>query len=157
TWPALRPAVASAGLITFLLTFTSFGVIRILGGVSHSTLEVEIYRQTAELLNLPVASVLALIQLVAVGTLLVVPGGLARRWTSGGIALRPARRRRATGGREQAWVGANLAVMAVLLGAPLAVLVERSFATGDGHGLAAWRALSGNSSRTGLFVAPLDA
>jgi thiamine transport system permease protein len=157
TWPALRPAVASATLITFLFTFTSFGVVKIVGGATHATLEVEIYRQTAELLNLPVASVLALVQLAAVGTLLVVQGRLARRWAAPGVALRPAARLRPRGARQRAWVLGNLAVMALFLGAPLAVLVERSFSTGGGHGLDAWRALAGQRPESGLFVPPLDA
>ena len=157
TLPALRPAIASAALITFLFTFTSFGVVRILGGASHETLEVEIYRQTASLLNLPVASILALVQLVAVGALLIVQGRLARRWTRAGVVMRPAVRRRAVGARQRTWVIGNLVAMAVLLVTPLAVLVERSFSTGDGHGLAAWRALAGHHATTGLFVSPLAA
>jgi len=40
----------------FLFTFTSFGVILILGGPRYATLETEIYRQTAQLLNLPLAA-----------------------------------------------------------------------------------------------------
>ena len=157
TLPALRPAVASAALITFLFTFTSFGVVRLLGGPSNSTLEVEIYRQTADLLNLPVASVLAILQLVAVGTLLVVQGRLARRWSGTAVKLRPAPRRRARGWREQAWVRGNLVVLAIVLVTPLVVLAERSFRTGDGWGLAAWRALGEQSGTTGLFVPPLEA
>jgi thiamine transport system permease protein len=157
TWPALRPAVASAALITFLFTFTSFGVVKIVGGASHATLEVEIYRQTADLLNLPVASVLALVQLAAVGTLLVAQGRLARRWAGPGVALRPAARHRPQGGRQRAWLVGNLAVMAAFLGVPLAVLVERSFSTGAGHGLDAWRALTGHRPDSGLFVPPVDA
>jgi thiamine transport system permease protein len=157
TWPALRPAVASAALLTFLFTFTSFGVVKILGGASHATLEVEIYRQTADLLNLPVASVLALVQLATVGTLLVVQGRLARRWARQGVALRPAVRTRPRGARQRAWVLGNLAVMAAFLGVPLAVLVERSFSTGAGHGLDAWRALAGQRPDSGLFVPPLHA
>ena len=53
TLPALRPAIAAAAAIVFLFTFTSFGVILILGGPRYATLETEIYRQTAQLLNLP--------------------------------------------------------------------------------------------------------
>jgi thiamine transport system permease protein len=157
TWPTLRPAVASAALLTFLFTFTSFGVVKILGGASHATLEVEIYRQTADLLNLPVASVLALVQLAAVGTMLVVQGRLARRWARQGVALRPAVRTRPRGARQRAWVLGNLAVMAAFLGVPLAVLVARSFSTGAGHGLDAWRALAGQRPDSGLFVPPLHA
>ena len=112
-------------------------------GPSHATLEVEIYRQTADLLNLPVASVLALLQLAAVGAMLVVQGRLARRWTRAAVALRPAPRRRAAGpagagvGRAATWSPSRSCWCT-----PLAVLVERSFRTGDGYGLAAWRALA---------------
>ena len=57
TLPLLRPAIASAASIVFLFTFTSFGVILLLGGPAVATLEVEIYRQTAVLLNLRTAAV----------------------------------------------------------------------------------------------------
>jgi thiamine transport system permease protein len=155
TIPALRPAVTSAALIVFLFTFTSFGVIRILGG-RHATLEVEIYRQTADLLNLPVAAVLALLQLAVVGALLVLQERLARRWAARSVALRPAPRRRPRGA-ERWWVAGNLVVLGAFLLVPLAMLVERSFRTGRGYGLAAWRALSSSTSRSGLFVPPLEA
>jgi thiamine transport system permease protein len=157
TLPALRPAIASAALITFLFTFTSFGVVRLLGGPRHGTLEVEIYRQTADLLNLPVASVLALLQLLTVGAILVVQSRLSRRWARTVVALRPAPRRRPASRGERAWVAGNLGLLAVLLLAPLAVLVERSFRTGDGWGLAAWRALADRGGSTGLFVPPVEA
>lgn len=159
TLPALRPTVASAAAITFLFTFTSFGVIRILGDARHATLEVEIYRQTADLLDLPVASVLALLQLAVVGALLVVQDHLERRRSvaSAGVRMAPPVRRRATSKGDRAWVAGNLAVMALFLGAPLGVLVERSFRTGDGHGLVAWRTLGDQTRASGLFVPPLEA
>ena len=157
TLPALRPAIASSATIVFLFTFTSFGVVRILGGTAHATLEVEIYRQTASLLDLPVASVLALLQLGAVGALLVVQDQLERRRVRAAVALGPPRPRRPTTPGERAWLVGNLVLLAVLLVTPLAVLVERSFRSGDGHGLQAWRALSDRSSDTGLFVPPLEA
>jgi thiamine transport system permease protein len=156
TLPALRPALASASVIVFLFTFTSFGVVRILGGPEHATLEVEIYRQTADLLDLPVASVLALLQLAAVVALLAVQDRLDRRRRSA-VALTAPRRRRAVTRRQRAWVGANLLAMAVLLVTPLAVLVERSLRSGAGHGLAAWRALSQRTSGSGLFVPATEA
>ena len=159
TLPALRPAIASAAAITFLFTFTSFGVVRILGGPAHRTLEVEIYRQTADLLDLPVASVLALLQLAAVGGHARRPGP---RWSGGAaaaaVALRPAAAPAAPHDRRAVRGSAPTSLLlGVLLGLPLAVLVERSFRTGDGHGLAGWRALPGRPARSGLFVPPLEA
>jgi thiamine transport system permease protein len=157
TLPALRPAIAASAAIVFLFTFTSFGVIRILGGTAHATLEVEIYRQTADLLDLPVASVLALVQLVAVGTLLVAQDRIERRRVRAAVALVPPARRRPATTAERAWVAGNLVVLAVLLLAPLVVLVERSLRSGDGYGLGSWRALAERSTGTGLFVPPLEA
>ena len=62
-----------------------------------STLETEIYRQTAQLLNLPVAAALTVVQLVAVVVLLVVDGRLQGRTARRAPAARrerdaPARR-----------------------------------------------------------------
>ncbi len=74
TLPALRPAIAAAAAIVFLFTFTSFGVILILGGPGYSTLETEIYRQTVQFLDLPQAAALSIVQLAAVFAVLLVAG-----------------------------------------------------------------------------------
>lgn len=64
TLPMLRAPMLAAGLLVFLFDFTSFGVILLLGGPQFSTLEVEIYIQALQLLNLPMAALLSLIQLL---------------------------------------------------------------------------------------------
>ncbi|MFP5256058.1 MAG: ABC transporter permease [Acidimicrobiia bacterium] len=156
TLPALRPAIASAGVIVFLFTFTSFGVVRILGGPEHATLEVEVYRQTADLLDLPVASVLALLQLAAVAALLGVQDHLERRRRAA-VALTTPRRRRPRTPGQRAWVVANLALMAALLVTPLAVLAERSLRTGAAYSLTAWRAVTERTADSGLFVPASEA
>lgn len=63
TLPNLLPSMLSAILLVFLFDFTSFAVILILGGPQFSTLEVEIYIQTVQFLNLPLAGILSFIQL----------------------------------------------------------------------------------------------
>ncbi len=158
TLPALRPAIAAAASIVFLFTFTSFGVILILGGPHYATLDVEIYRQTAELLNLRLAAALTIVQLLAVIALLAVSARTQGRRAEA-LQLRAARDvvRRPTR-RQWLYLAANLAVMAVLLGAPLAVLVERSFAVSPGHyGLGFYRALSELREGTSLFVPTTEA
>jgi thiamine transport system permease protein len=158
TLPLLRPAIASAAAIVFLFTFTSFGVVLILGGPTRATLEVEIVRATRQLLDLPLASVLAVLQLAAVFTLLTLYTVFAGR---GGLRTRLRAEsevaRRPRGWRQWMVVGANLIVMALLLGAPIAVLVERSFRTAAGYGLDFYRALSTARQGTLLFVPPLEA
>jgi thiamine transport system permease protein len=152
--PLLRPAIASAASIVFLFTFTSFGVVLILGGPARATIEVEIHRATTQLLNLPLASVLALLQLAAVVTALFVYGRLQRRATHQPLVAseRAARRPRTRG--ERRFLTANLVVMAVLLAAPLLVLAERSFSTARGYGLSHYQALFSASADTILAVPP---
>lgn len=58
TWPLLRPAVLAATALVFLFTFTSYGVIVVLGGPTTTTLEVEIYRRAVTLFDLPGAAAL---------------------------------------------------------------------------------------------------
>ena len=158
TLPLLWPAIASAAAIAFLFTFTSFGVILLLGTPGTATLEVEIYRTTALLLDLPVAAALALLQMGSVLLLLLLYGRLQERLTIE-RGLRPAAdvTRPVSDRRSRLVVGATLGSMGLLLALPLLVLVERSFASGDGHGLAAYAALFQAGGRAGAFVAPVEA
>ena len=54
-------------------------------------------------------------------------------------------------------VGGNLAVMALLVGVPIAVLVERSFHTPTGYGFDFYRALGDLRAGSTAFVPPVDA
>ncbi|MCF6523261.1 iron ABC transporter permease [Streptomyces sp. JJ36] len=158
TLPALAPALAAAALMVFLFTFTSFGVIQVLGGPRYATLEVEIYRQTAGLLDLPTAAVLTLLQFAAVAGLLAVHAWTVRR-REGALALVDARRtaRRPRGPGQWALLGSVLLVIVVLLVTPLAVLVERSLRTADGHGLGFYRALTRHGADSTFLVPPVEA
>jgi thiamine transport system permease protein len=158
TLPLLRPAIASAASIVFLFTFTSFGVILLLGGPRFATLEVEIYRQTAQMLNLQVAATLSLLQMGALAALLLAYARYQSRLAVGLRLLPPRITERAPRGRrEWVFVAGNLAFMALLLGLPLVVLVERSLATPAGHSLANYTALFSAERTTALFVPPLEA
>jgi thiamine transport system permease protein len=158
TLPALRPAIAAAAAIVFLFTFTSFGVILVLGGPRYSTLETEIYRQTAQLLHLSVAAALTVIQLVFVVVLLLVTARIEGR-RDVALRLRSAAettvRPRTRGAR--ALLAVNLVAMALLLGVPVAVLVERSLHPPGGYGLGYYRALGEVHAGSTLFVAPTEA
>ncbi|MEW2633188.1 iron ABC transporter permease [Streptomyces sp. NPDC048389] len=159
TFPALVPSLAAAALMVFLFTFTSFGVVQILGGPSFSTLEVEIYRQTADFLDLTTAAVLTMVQFTAVGAVLAVHAWTVRRRESALRLADPARTaRRPRGAAQWTLLGGVLATMGVLLLAPLAVLVERSFDTPAGYGLGYYRELATVDPAGGAFlVPPIDA
>ncbi|MFE6960675.1 ABC transporter permease [Streptomyces sp. NPDC057696] len=153
TLPALGPAVAAAALMVFLFTFTSFGVVQILGGPTFSTLEVEIYRQTAQIFDLSTAAVLTIVQFAAVGIILAVHAWSVRRRESTlrlVDAAHTARRPRGAG--QWALLAGVVATVAVLILLPLGVLIQRSFEGPDGFGLAYYKALT--SSDSGVFLVP---
>ena len=157
TLPLLRPAIVAASSLVFLFTFTSFGIILILGDLRLRTLEVEIWRQTTSFLNLEVAAILAVLQLVGVAAILWTYS----RYQLKGAVQQPLRlqgetiKTPSTAG-ERAMVIGSLTVTAALLGLPLAVLVGRSLRTSDGLGLEAYASLFG-SRASALFVPPVEA
>jgi thiamine transport system permease protein len=158
TWPLLRPAVLSATSIVLLFTLTSFGIVLLLGAPGQATLEVEIYRQTAVLLDLEAAAALSVLQLVGVFVLLLAHARAQERLAVE-QRLRPVAEveRRPVTRRERAAVAATLVGLLALLGLPLLVMIERSFAGSEGYSLAAYQGLLEQPRRAGLFVPPAEA
>lgn len=152
TLPAIRPAMLAAAAIVFVFTFTSFGVVRLLGGVRRSTIEVEIWRQATQFGDIGSAATLTVIQLVVVA--FVVGVTVARqRHGSRSLGLRvDATRRRPNSPRERTMVGLTALLTAVVVVAPLVALVERSMRSGDGHSLHAWRTLGSSEIRPGISL-----
>ncbi len=157
TLPLIRPSVLAAASIVFLFTFTSFGVVLILGGFGLATLEVEIYTQATALLDLPAAAALSLLQLVGIGGLLLAYSRFQQRAT-GEMRMRAAGdTRRRIRGRADRWIViGNLLVMAVALGSPLLVLLIRSVRAADGFTLGAYTGLA-DGDVGALAVSPLAA
>ncbi len=157
TLPMLAPAIAAAGALVFIFTFTSFGIILLLGGPSYATLEFEIYQQTNAFLDLSTASALSVVQLAA--TLLMMAGYTwIQRRSQRPSAPRAATARRPERPHEWLWVGANLLLVAVLIFAPLLALVERSLLVGhDVPSLSYYAQLGENPRNSVLFVPPAEA
>ncbi len=143
TLPLLAPALSAAAAIVFLFSFTSFGVVLILGGPRYSTLEAEIYNQAVRSFDLRTAAVLSLVQLACVALVVWATTRLEATLAVRG-QLRAERDvlRRPGAPAEKALVITSLGGLAVFLGMPLAALVERSLAVGDGHSLEGYRALT---------------
>lgn len=146
TLPALRPAVVSAASVVFLFCATAFGVVLILGGVRYSSVETEIYLLTADLLDLPAAAALSLVQMLAVVLLLVVVGRLRA------VPDPTVRRSTAPAARPQ-WRDAPAVVVTVAtlaaVALPVLELVVGSFRRDGGWSLDHYRALGGSAD--GLF------
>jgi thiamine transport system permease protein len=129
TLPLALPSVLSAAATVFLFTFSSFGVVLLLGGVRFVTIEVEIYQQTAQFLRLDVSTALALLQLVVTLGL-----GIAVNLGERGIALETSgldpRKAPKRVVHRLAVIGA-LAFIALALALPLVMLTARSFGGAD--------------------------
>ncbi|QQS24099.1 MAG: iron ABC transporter permease [Actinomycetota bacterium] len=157
TLPLLRPSIVAAASIVFLFTFTSFGVIRILGGPARATIEVEIYLRAAQLGDLPGAAGLAVVQLVAVGSLLWWWSRDQAR-TAVPLALQAGSpRRRPRPGRERRLVIGGALLTGVTMLVPVVALVLRSFRVGDQWSLSAWRLGSAESQGASAAAQTWDA
>jgi thiamine transport system permease protein len=154
TLPLLMPVIATAGLLVFIFCFTSFGVVLILGGPRFSTLEVEIYRQTINFANLPLAAALSVVQILFTLALTVTYTRLQQR-ISRSMDLKPewVTQRRPQTLSEISMVVVNLALMGVLLLYPLIALITRSFRSG----LSPYIALFQNPRHGIFYVPPLTA
>lgn len=132
TLPLLAPSIFAASSIIFLFTFTSFGVVLILGGFGYATLEVAIWQEAVIHLDLATAAALSVAQLAGVGAALASYSRFQKRRARrlrlhpGGTARPPD-----TPGKKLA-VGAVLASMILYLGGPIGTLLWRSFRTGEG-------------------------
>lgn len=154
--PILRPALMAAAALVFVFTFTSFGVIIILGGPRFATLEVEIYQQAVSLFNLPVAAGLSLVQIGLMFVLMLVYTRLQNRMP---VDLRGVQHvaRPPKSVVERLIVIFTLALTLILLITPLLALVIRSFAGADGFTTAYYSALTENPRSSVLFVPPAQA
>ena len=155
--PVLRPILLAAASLVFIFTFTSFGVILILGGPTFATIEVEIYRQTISFFDLPIAATLSLAQIVTMFGLMAVYTRFQNQ-----IAQEPTRAtqvaRKPSRPRDRLAIAANLGLLIGLLFLPLLALVIRSVTLGDeGFTLRYYQLLTTNARDSILFVAPIEA
>lgn len=159
TLPLLRPALISASVLVFLFTFTSFGVILLLGGPRFSTLETEIYRQYVTFLEPDVAAVLSILQIAFTFTLMSLYANWQQR-SAVGLDFRPqtTTRRVPRTWRQKAAVIALVSGVCLFLLLPLVTLAWRSIVGGDGRlTLAFYEALSVSRRGSITFIPPLAA
>lgn len=138
-WPLVRGATAAAAAVIFLYCFTSFAVIRVLGGPRRSTMESDIALRAFGIGDITAATVLAVVQLIIVVGVI----GMVRRLSghehqlSRLNTLPPT----AVAHRQRlfAFSVATATTMFVLL--PIAALLWRSVQVGDTLSLAAWRTI----------------
>lgn len=136
TWPRLKPAVLAAASITFLFSFTSFGVVLVLGGLQQATIETEIFRHAVMRGDLATSASLSVIQIAAVLCLVAVTSHLERRTSVSTQMMR------STIAPMGTTTTTTIAVFSLIfLGSPVAVMIERSLKVADSYGLKNYAAL----------------
>lgn len=128
----LVPSITASALLAFLFSFTSFGIVLLLGDYRQGTIETEIYRLSRSL-QFDRAGVFALVQFAVVALVAVTYRRAGRD-----IAPAPVGARR--GVRASSALAAALPALIVVT-VPLIVLVDRTMRPRGTPSLAAWRAL----------------
>jgi len=146
----LAPVLSGSFLLVFLFSFTSFGVVRVLGGLRRATIETEIHRYAIARQQFDVAAALAALQIVVVVLLSVGAARFQRRYA--GAERRPSPPLPVVGVARRLHLGLVLVLVLGVIGLPVAVLVEQSLRVGSGYGFDNYRAL-----RTRVDLLPLSA
>ena len=154
TLPALRTAITETAAVVFALCFTSFGVVLILGGARRSTVDVEIYRQALDFGRFDRSSILAIGQLLFLGTVLIAARRNAAPPVTG--AQRTASRRVHRCKDRVAVTITTLLVLGVTV-SPLIELIRRSLIGLHGLTLDHYRSLAHVTRGSGLVGTPLQA
>jgi thiamine transport system permease protein len=156
TLPTLRPAILSSAAVVFVFSFTSLGIVLLLGDSSTRTLESQILRQTSVLLDFPGATASAIAQLVLVSVILAAGAAASRRAAT--RRMRPAMRRPLPGRgvpRLSLLLVITCAYLIVL--APVGALVVSSLRAGGGWSLAWWTGIGSVDAGTSRVGSPLSA
>lgn len=132
TLPRLAPVIGSAAVLTFLFSFTSFGVILILGGPRKATIETEIYRNAIFRQEFDVAAVLSLVQIVVVAVMSLVSSQLQRRFTRQERGRPRSLQHPTDSTAERLHLGLVVILVAVVIGGPLLGLIASSMQSGQG-------------------------
>jgi thiamine transport system permease protein len=150
TLPLIAPAVAASAAMVFALSFTSYGVVRILGSHAVTTIEVEIWRETVVLGRVDRGTFLALVQVVV---LAIVAGA----WILLRHRRRPAPFIGETPRRAPRWIAAVIAPLVIVMVTPFATLAIGSVRVTNGVSLSAWRAvlMPGNARNAAIGIDPL--
>jgi thiamine transport system permease protein len=155
TLPALAPAIASAAAIVFVFSFTSLGIVLLLGDAGTRTLESLVLRQTSVLLDFQGAAISAAVQAVVVGSVLL---WAARQRSSAGSL--PAVHMIRARGIGRVVVGGVVVATWVIVLAPVVALVWSSLRSSSEWTLTWWTSVFGGgidpgSTRIGSPIAAL--
>ena len=141
--PFVRGAVAAAAAVVFTYCFSSFAVVRLLGGPSRNTMESDIALRAFGIGDLPAAVVMSVLQAAAI-LMFVLSMRAAARSEPPAIRSAAIVLERITG-RRRWWALATAGFTIAFVVGPLVAVVAQSMQVGDRVSLDAWRSIAQNS------------
>jgi len=138
TLPQLKSGLMSAASLAFLFTFTSFGVILILGGLGKATIETEIWRYATQRTEFETAAVLGIVQLLVVVAMLTINNKFL---TTDNINTNLRSKVQYAHSVSKFRKLVNSIFILGFFGFPFLVLLERSLSTPTGHSFAYYKQL----------------
>ncbi|MCP3941108.1 MAG: iron ABC transporter permease [Desulfobacteraceae bacterium] len=155
TLPLLKPALYASSLLVFIFCFSSFGVILILGGPKFSTVETEIYKQAVYLFNLPMASVLSIIQIFFTFLFMWLYSSIQKKACvelMGDFSVNPGKK--AVGWFEKTALILNYGFVLLFIILPIASLFIKSVFSAQGFTFSNYTGLFENKLDSIFFVSP---
>ena len=155
TLPVLKPALIAASSLVFMFTFTSFGVILILGGGLFSTLETEIYYSTFKYLDLSVAVCLSFIQIIFTTLILLIYSVFQTR-ANRTLKLAKGERRYTKINSKKDFIQVCLfLVTIIIIMSPYLILLMRSFLSDGAFSFDSYKSLFININDSYFFLSPI--
>lgn len=160
TLPNLTPSILASACVVFVFSFTSLGVVTILGdGSTTRTLEQVILRQSSVLLDFPGALASAILQLLVVSVVLI----LAARTRGAALTLRNGNSTqthylvRLTATKTKFWVYSVAVLSLILIIAPIISTAWASLSSRNGFTLTWWTSLPDSPDVFARLGSPLHA
>ena len=157
TLPLLFPSIIAAATLVFMFTFTSFGVVLILGGSQNSTIEVTIYTLTAQLFQLPLAATLAIFQTLMTFLIMTSYAWLQEtKIVQVGFQPHQKEERSDEEKRRRLFLGSNMILVLIIL-SPMLALIAKTFIDENGLNFTYIMSIFSNTQNSFFFVSPLKA
>ena len=144
----LKGAYLSAGFLTFLYCAANFGLMLVIGGGKLASLETSIYLSVSEILNLPRAAALVLVQcaITLLALFFIYRTRMAYPFFTGSNRVLPAKR------RDIPAICVSLVIALSLIAAPLCALIMKSLHATTGFGLRNYGNLLTRGARATLSI-----
>ena len=156
TLPYLRPSIIASAVVVFIFSFTSLGIIVLLGDSSTRTLESQILRRTSVLLDFPAAAALAVLQLVLICVVIAI-GAVASRQRGRQKPIRAALLAMPRSVRSRTLIRAVAVISCAIVLLPVLALLLASIRSSGGLTLQWWSALGSIDAVTTRIGSPVTA